>query len=395
MVVRTKSAVVLAPKLTAKGGAERVALAVAKGLREAGYGVTIMAPGEVPISSDIGTYLGVNISGIEIVSLPTIAGLNSLEALRSLIEERMWVRAIKGSGPEVFVNCLYGATPVIPGVASYLYVHFPHSTEAVPASGIRHLYLATTERLRRALNGGSDFRSGYDVFLANSEFTSRHIRKRWKVEPQVLYPPCPITAQPSYEQRSNHILSVGRFQDFVPGHPHKSHDQMIAAFKEMRAAQADGWQLHLAGSVGSSREVARLRDLAAGYDVRFHLDASAEKLRSLYRDASIYWHAQGYGSDEASSPEAQEHFGIAVVEAMSAGLIPIVYGEGGPAEIVSGVDGSAKWHTLPELIEVTERTRLRDNSTLALARRCARIRAESFSETIFMDAFLELLKDSR
>ena len=59
------------------------------------------------------------------------------------------------------------------------------------------------------------------------------------------------------------------------------------------------------------------------------------------------------GEQVAKHPERFEHFGIAVVEAMLAGCVPVVYGEAGPAEIVRhGVDGY-HWHTLEQLAEFT------------------------------------------
>ncbi|MET0623956.1 MAG: glycosyltransferase, partial [Pyrinomonadaceae bacterium] len=48
----------------------------------------------------------------------------------------------------------------------------------------------------------------------------------------------------------------------------------------------------------------------------------------------------GLGEDAERNPDRLEHFGIATVEAMSAGAVPVVYGSGGQQEIVTnGVDG--------------------------------------------------------
>ena len=78
-------------------------------------------------------------------------------------------------------------------------------------------------------------------------------------------------------------------------------------------------------------------------------------MRRLFAESSIYWHASGFGEDEQRTPERFEHFGITVVEALAAGAVPIVYGAGGPAEIVQdGVHGY-HWHDLDELMALTRR----------------------------------------
>ena len=57
--------------------------------------------------------------------------------------------------------------------------------------------------------------------------------------------------------------------------------------------------------------------------------------------------------DAELHPERFEHFGIAVVEAMAAGAVPVVFAAAGPAEIVRhGVDGF-HWKTLDELQSFT------------------------------------------
>ena len=106
----------------------------------------------------------------------------------------------------------------------------------------------------------------------------------------------------------------------------------------------DGWELHLAGSVqpdaASTDYVAGLVRTAEGFPVHFHFDVPLPSLRDLYRRAAIYWHATGFGYPAEEFPFKQEHFGQTVVEAMSAGAVPVVYDAGGPRETVQeGVTG--------------------------------------------------------
>ena len=142
----------------------------------------------------------------------------------------------------------------------------------------------------------------------------------------------------------------------------------------------DGWELALAGGCdAANRDYAlAVRRAAVDKPIHVHVNARGAVVSRLITEASIYWHASGYGADPKRHPERFEHFGITVVEAMAAGAVPLVYGAGGPAEIVThGVDG-CHWHDLDELATLTtdlarepgERGRLADS---------ARQRAQEFS----------------
>ena len=89
---------------------------------------------------------------------------------------------------------------------------------------------------------------------------------------------------------------------------------------------------------------------ALGLPAHVHFSAPGAVLNDLLARGSIYWHAGGLGEDPDTHPDRFEHFGISVVEAMSAGLVPVVFGAAGPAEVVrDGVDG-AHFATVDELV---------------------------------------------
>ena len=101
------------------------------------------------------------------------------------------------------------------------------------------------------------------------------------------------------------------------------------------------------GALGR-RYLDHVRSLAAGYPVDIHADAPRQDLERQIGDAAIVWHASGWRRDASRDPGHFEHFGIGIVEAMSAGAVPVVLGIGGPDEIVRhGVDG-LKWIDGPE-----------------------------------------------
>lgn len=191
----------------------------------------------------------------------------------------------------------------------------------------------------------------YDLVLAHSAYVARWIRTWWGLDSKVVHPSVapveiPGTRRDPAERRS--IVVVGRF--FTEGHS-KCQADLVSAFRSLHDAGLDNWRLHLVGSVDGAlgrRYLDRVKGLAAGYPVEVHADASRSDLESRIGDAGIVWHASGWRRDALRYPAQFEHFGIGIVEAMSAGAVPVVLGIGGPDEIVRhGVDG-LKWIDGPE-----------------------------------------------
>lgn len=183
-----------------------------------------------------------------------------------------------------------------------------------------------------------DFLSSYDAVISNSDFTARWVKKRWRMSSVVLEPP---VRSRIVGQKRPVILSVGRFFGPESGHS-KRQLEMIGAFRELYQS-APGWELHLVGGCSEfdlpylRRVEAEVRDLP----VQLHVNASGAEVDQLYAQAAIYWHATGLGEDPTAHPERMEHFGISVVEAMSAGAVPVVLATGGPAYVVR-----PGWHGL-------------------------------------------------
>jgi glycosyltransferase involved in cell wall biosynthesis len=201
------------------------------------------------------------------------------------------------------------------------------------------------------------------------------------VEAEVLAPPVdPPRAAPSAERRP-WIVSVGRF---FRGAHEKRQDVLIDAFREL---DLEGWELHLAGAADDSAHTARwidsLRERSAGLPVRFHVNAPRDEVLDLYASASLFWHAAGYGVRPDRHPERLEHFGIATVEAMAHGTVPLVVPEGGQAELVADGRTGAHWRTIPELVD---RTRVLTASDLAPLRERASAEAARYDTARFRAA---------
>jgi glycosyltransferase involved in cell wall biosynthesis len=140
----------------------------------------------------------------------------------------------------------------------------------------------------------------------------------------------------------------------------------------------------IGGCDKENREYAlSVRQEASGFPIDVLLNCDLDTLNSHIGKASIYWHATGFGQDLRSHPERAEHFGIAPVEAMSAGAIPVVYALGGPAEIVQEGENGFIFSSESELVDRTFAITRFSDEVLANFRSAASTSSHRFSEEKF------------
>lgn len=189
-----------------------------------------------------------------------------------------------------------------------------------------------------------------DKLVYNSNFTRQVIEKSLsKNKGVILYPPID-TSSLKPGKKENIILSVGRFDS--PSHP-KRQDILIKAFKKMQAKEKNNYRLILAGGLkGNDRIIKNLKKQAGKSAVDFKVNISFKELTELFSSAKIFWHAAGYGISETEHPDKMEHFGMTTVEAMSAGLVPVVINKGGQKEVVISEIGYL-WDSLDQLVKQT------------------------------------------
>ncbi len=245
--------------------------------------------------------------------------------------------------------------------------------------------------LRRRLFGGEV--ADFEGVIVQSAYVKGWVRRLWQRDAAIVNPPVDVPAEePDWRLKGNVVLSVGRF--FAGGHS-KRHDLMAAAFRRMVEAGLTGWELHLVGSLhhnpADEAYFAEVRRLAAGQPIHIHADAPRSVLEDLYRRASIYWHASGYGVDEESHPAEIEHFGMTTVEAMARGAVPVVFGRGGQPEIVrDGVDGRL-WLEPAEL-EARSRELMDGAALRRKLAEAARARSLDFSAAVFRERMVAALR---
>lgn len=211
-------------------------------------------------------------------------------------------------------------------------------------------------------------------FFCNSFFTKSYVDKTYGVTSSVIYPPIEVHAQK--QKKENVILTVGRLRvkDIVTSQKgkivgvldYKKQSILVGVFRKMIEDGLKDWRFVLAVSVKEEDKEAfdALQKFAHDFPIEFLVNKTNEELWEIYSSAKIYWHATGYGENLEKHPEYAEHFGISTVEAMGAGVVPVVINAGGQREIVDDGKNGFLWNIIEELKEKTikliEDSELRD-----------------------------------
>lgn len=173
--------------------------------------------------------------------------------------------------------------------------------------------------------------------ITNSKFSKQAIEKiygRDKISPTIIYPPVDIdkfkvlyhSSKSSNNPMKYHnsILVISRIS------PTKHIENAIEIGKNLKENKnVQGYDMTIVGSTISDNKdyLEMLNNLIEKYHLKDNIkikpDVSFKELQKLVQKSDIYIH-----------PTLNEPFGISIVEAMSAGLIPITPNIGGEAEFV-------------------------------------------------------------
>lgn len=346
-----KRALVFNPYWDTKGGGERYGIGVAGCLVQSGYTVDIPWP-EVKLISDLEARYGINPNKLQV--RPELAGI---------VGQNFWQKYRLMQRYEVIFWVSDGSIPWLWGKRNLLHFQVPFK-QVGGKSWLNRLKFKN------------------QTVVCNSNFTKTVIDREFGIDSLVVYPPVKLIPP---LKKKKYILSVGRFDNLM--HP-KRQDELIAAYAKLKIK---GWSLVLAGGLVNNQDwLNRLKQQAAGKRVIFAVNPNYLSLAKWYGEASLYWHAAGFGADLQAQPEKAEHFGIATVEAMSAGAVPLVFGGGGQTEIIrDGVNGRL-WQTRDELVSQTEQL-IRDETKRHKLALKAKDRASNFSEEVFTHAVQKLV----
>lgn len=153
-----------------------------------------------------------------------------------------------------------------------------------------------------------------DEYIANSRFIAGRIKKYYKRDSTVIYPPVEIEKFKIAPAAGDYFLIGGRLA------PYKRVDIAVAAFKE------NGKNLKI---FGDGVDLPRLKKMARGFkNIEFLGRVNDEAKAELYSRCLAFIHPQ------------EEDFGITAVEAEASGRPVIAYRSGGALETIEdGVSG--------------------------------------------------------
>jgi glycosyltransferase involved in cell wall biosynthesis len=219
---------------------------------------------------------------------------------------------------------------------------------------------------------GWDSRSanGVDHLLANSQFIALRIKKAYRREATVIYPPVDLANMKMCTQKEDFYVTASRMV------PYKRIDLIVRAF-----SQTPERRLVV---IGDGPEMKKIKSVA-GDNVTILGHQPSDVLVDHLRRARAFVFA------------AEEDFGISVVEAQACGTPVIAFGRGGVLESVIGLPlerptGVFFGEQTPEsLLEAV--SRFEHNAQLFDARQC-RKNAERFSSENFKTALTSFI-DSR
>ena len=156
-----------------------------------------------------------------------------------------------------------------------------------------------------------------DFFIANSTHTQKQIKQYYNRDSTVVFPPVATEAfSPLATQRTQKEVTESRYITWGRHVPYKRLDLAITACNDLKLTLT---------VLGSGPETSALRALA-GPTITFTGRVSDEELQRYIVDADVFIFP------------AEEDFGIAPIEALSAGLPVIAYKAGGALDYI--YDGS-------------------------------------------------------
>lgn len=348
------------PYLDTLGGGERYTLTVVETLLNSGYQVDIFWSGDPSIIAQAEARFNLQLAPARIVpdifqdrQSPVIESANDSEKISRLVSHRhstaSVVHRVKNFFQKVAVTRKYDiifyvsdwSVPFLFGRKNLLHVQVPFSSPVKLKEKLLNWFklLFITK------------------IICNSQFTLSHAQKKFGGKKcQVIYPPVDVDKFSSDQPKQNIILTVGRFDNLLNA---KKQDVLIQAFIQLHSQNPTlNWQLVLAGGSLQAPEnntyLLHLQSLAANQPISFLVNPAFGKLKATYETAKIYWHAAGFGVDSQLHPENTEHFGMAPVEAMSAGLVPVLVNQGGLGETIEQNISGYLWHTPEELVAKTQ-----------------------------------------
>ena len=346
------------------GGAERLSLTTMQALLERGIDfdlTTLKSPDITKLENSYGKNLVSVMKNIKKINV-----INIIEELRKQQQQQQQEKDHEDYNYDITINTNGDAAPYYhPSFSKdnvITYCHFPSTKYHIESENIEYLKtdLGMTERSNnfseindhKYINNPKNYKTilqfsrrkeyfeilkyGYwnlmknSTVITNSEFSRREIVNALGLDNiYVLSPPIDVETFRNVALMTNEddetndiILVISRIA------PHKKIENAIKLAKILKDNNI-GKGMKIVGNLyyyffDFYSEIKQMvLDLGLTDYITFEINASLEKLLSIIRQSRVYFH-----------PMIGEHFGMAVLEAMAAGLIPVVPNQGGVTEFV-------------------------------------------------------------
>lgn len=316
--------------LNARGGSERLALAVIRALKE---------DTDMDINIDLTTLQKPDVHKIEetygktgLMAVCNINRVNIIPSIENVQLKKKYDLIINTHGDMFpFSQKDFSKDNAI------TYCHFPLAKYLIDVENEEYARLIYGQRFSDIVEYKKHLHSARNAYidtirnstvLTNSEYSSRAIYKTFTIDSSVLSPPVDVdlfrkaVLFSSMNKRDDTILVISRF------HPSKKIENAIR-LAELLKHEGIGRSMKIVGNLSPNMigYYSYLRQMVQDQDlsdyVTFYVNVSFNKLLSLMSESKVYFH-----------PLPGEPFGISTVEAMSAGLIPVVPDLGGHTEFV-------------------------------------------------------------
>jgi glycosyltransferase involved in cell wall biosynthesis len=217
-----------------------------------------------------------------------------------------------------------------------------------------------------------DYRTvnGVDCFIANSNFVANRIKKIYKREAKVIYPPVNIAEFQYQEKKEEYYLTASRLV------PYKKTDLIVEAFNNMPGKKliviGDGPELK------NIKKMAKANVEILGYQPDY-------KLMKYMQSAKAFVFA------------ALDDFGIIPLEAQACGTPVIAYGQGGSLETVRGLDNldpTGVFFSEQSVNGIISGVRAFENLEIPINPRNCRLNAERFSIECFQTEFINFTNNA-
>ncbi len=169
------------------------------------------------------------------------------------------------------------------------------------------------------------------TIITNSNYTKNAIKSAWGMDSVVIYPPCPQYSFPlnDAQVKEDVVCSIGRFTE------EKRYETILEVARRLPDVKFE-----LVGSITPDKAW-YLDNLQKNSpkNVVFHINATVDEKIDVLKKSKVMLH--GF---------IGEHFGIAYVEAMSAGIIPVAH-DSGAAKIDAIIEEKYRYNNIEEAVD--------------------------------------------